>query len=158
MSVSERIARFSDRVFDRLRDRRAFGLTEDDATDGAFDSLRGHKYALLVTFRRNGEAVPSPVWFGLDDNGVVYVKTAADVGKVKRIRRDGRVLIAPCTMRGKPTGAPVRGVARLLASEKWADAEATIAAAYGADRKISERMLGGAVEMTFIEITPRTRG
>lgn len=154
MSVARRLARLSDRAFDRLRDGRAFEIRDDDATDGSFDSLRGHKYAVLVTFRRNGEGVPSPVWFGLSDDGRAYVKTANDVGKVKRIRADGRVLIAPSTMRGKPVGPVIRATARLLPQHEWAQAEQTLVAAYGADRKISERMLGGAVEMTYIEIAP----
>ena len=89
--MKERIARMSDRMFDRMRDKRAFTITEDTATDGDFSSLRGHHYAVLVTFRRDGQAVPSPVWFGLDDRGgVVYVHTAPHAGKVKRLRRDSR--------------------------------------------------------------------
>jgi PPOX class probable F420-dependent enzyme len=47
-----------------------------------FSSLRGHKYCLLSTFRQNGEAVPTPVWFGLA-YGKVYIRTEAGVGKVK---------------------------------------------------------------------------
>src|SRR5687768_8530199 len=89
MSSSERMARFSDRVFDRLRDKRAFALTEARAVDGDLDSLRGHKYAVLVTFRRDGEAVPSPVWFGVDAAGRAYLKTRYDAAKVKRLRNDG---------------------------------------------------------------------
>ncbi len=33
----------------------------------SFDSLRGHKYCRLLTLRRNGVAVNTPVWFGLSD-------------------------------------------------------------------------------------------
>src|SRR4051794_8613364 len=102
-SAFERVARFSDRVFDRLRHEGAFTLTDENAVDGDFASLRGHKYAVVVTFRRNGGAVPSPVWFGLDKTGAVIVKTRHDAGKVKRLRNDSRTLIAPATRRGKPT-------------------------------------------------------
>jgi PPOX class probable F420-dependent enzyme len=45
---------------------------------------------LLVTFRRSGEPVPTPVWFGLHE-GRVYVESLADAGKVKRLRHDQRV-------------------------------------------------------------------
>lgn len=154
MTVLERFARVTDRIFDRLRDRRAFTLTDEAATDGDFEELRGRPYAVLVTFRRNGEAMPSPVWFAVE-RGRVYVKTARDVGKVKRLRRDSRVLLAPSNVRGKPLGPAVRGTGRLLPAEEWPRAEETLAAAYGASRRISERVLGSSEEAAvYIEITP----
>jgi uncharacterized protein len=155
MSVSERLARFSDRMFDRMRDARAFTLSEDTAIDGDFDSLRGHKYAVVVTFRRDGDAVPSPVWFGVDETGDAYLKTRHGAGKVKRLRNDSRALIALSNIRGKPMGPAIRGTGRVLPKEEWPHAEATLAAAYGTGRKISERVLGGPEEMGgYIEITP----
>jgi PPOX class probable F420-dependent enzyme len=156
MSAFEHLARFSDRMFDRLRDKRAFTLTADKAIDGDFESLRGHKYAVVVTFRRNGDVVPSPVWFGVDAKGHAYLKTRHDAGKVKRLRNDSRVLVAGSTIRGKPTGPVIRGTGRVLPTEEWAHAEETVAAAYGTGRKISERVLGGREDMgAYIEITPR---
>jgi PPOX class probable F420-dependent enzyme len=156
MGPIERIARFSDRVFDRLRDRAAFSLTEHDAIDGDFASLRGRTYAVLVTFRRNGEAVPSPVWFAIDDSGAAYVKTRHDAGKVKRLRNDSRALLAPSNLRGKPAGPAVRAIGRVLPEDGWAHAEDTLAGAYGPGRKISEGLLGGPDGVAaYIELTPR---
>ena len=155
MSVFERFARLSDRMFDRMRDKRAFTLTDANAMDGDFESLRGQAYAVLVTFRRNGEAMPSPVWFGLDDAGNAYVKTRHDVGKVKRLRNDSRVLIAPSNARGKPTGRAVKGTGRVIPHSEWGHAEAVLEAAYGTTRKMSERVLGGPEELAaYIEIRP----
>src|SRR2546421_3962866 len=131
MDAVERVARFTDRVFDRLRHKDAFAVGEADAVDGGFESLRGRKYALLVTFRRNGDAVPSPVWFGIDTSGRVYIKTAPNVGKVKRIRNDNHVLMVPSTARGKPVGPAIRGTARILPRDERPHAEATLAGAYG---------------------------
>src|SRR5258708_37829577 len=71
------------------------------------------KYMLLTTFRKNGTAVPTPVWVARDGDELVLT-TGPNAGKVKRIRRDGAVRVAPCTMRGKPTGAEVPAHARLL--------------------------------------------
>jgi PPOX class probable F420-dependent enzyme len=71
------------------------------------------KYMLLTTFRKNGTAVPTPVWVARDGDELVLT-TTPNAGKVKRIRRDGAVRVAPCTMRGKPTGAEVPAHARLL--------------------------------------------
>lgn len=155
MSAFDRFARFGDRLFDRLRDGRAFGLTDSSATDGQFDSLRGHRYAVIVTFRRNGDAVPSPAWFAVDESGVAYVKTRHDAGKVKRIRNDSRVVIAPSNLRGKPTGQAIRARGRVLSTEEWAAAEANLAAAYGLGRRLSERLLAGPAELAaYMEITP----
>ena len=155
MTLLERMARLSDRAFDRLRDKAAFTLTEATAVDGDFEALRGRAYAVLVTFRRSGEAMPSPVWIALDDAGTAYVQTVHDAGKVKRLRNDDRVLLAPSNARGKPTGPAVRGMARVLPEADWAHAEATLAAAYGAGRRVYRRLLAGPEGTdAYLAITP----
>ena len=78
------------------------------ANGAGIRALAGHKYCLLVTYKRSGEGVRTPVWFGLGD-GKLYVRSEADVAKVKRIRNDQRVRVAPCTVRGKPLGLPAEG-------------------------------------------------
>ena len=155
MTFARRLQRLGDRVFDRGRHRDAFAVDERSAVDGDLGSLRGSTYALLVTFRRDGAAVPSPVWFAVDDAGRAYVKTAADVGKVKRVRADSRVLLAPCTARGKPTGPALRGTARVLPAEEWPRAEQLLAAAYGVGRRASEATLGAIGEVAYLEIVAR---
>lgn len=155
MRPLRRLARFIDRAFDRLRHKQAFAIRNDNAVEGSLESLRGHTYAVLVTFRRNGEPVPSPVWFGVDDRGTAYVRTAADAGKVKRLRNDHRVLIGPSSIRGKPVGSVIRGIGRLLPREEWAHAEMTLTAAYGPIRRIYERVFGGPEDgAVYIEISP----
>jgi len=57
----------------------------------------------LTSFRRNGTPVSTPVWI-VGWEGRNYVNTAADSFKVKRIRSNPAVRLAPCTMRGKITG------------------------------------------------------
>jgi uncharacterized protein len=150
-----RAARLADRMFDRLRHRGAFAADDGDAVDGDFEPLRGRPYALLVTFRRNGAPVPSPVWFGIDRDGTVYVHTAEAAGKVKRLRNDDRVLLAPATARGKPLGPAIRGRARLLPEAEWAHAEAVLAAAYGTGRRIFGRMAAASGDPpAYLAITP----
>jgi PPOX class probable F420-dependent enzyme len=140
-------------MFDRLRDKRAFALTEDDAIDAELESLRGNTYAVLVTFRRDGDPVPSPVWFAVDDAGLAYVKTRHDAGKVKRLRNDPRVLIAPSSSRGKPAGRAIKASGRVLPHDEWAHAERVLAAAYGSSRAITERLIGGPDELAaYLEI------
>ncbi|HVM41200.1 MAG TPA: PPOX class F420-dependent oxidoreductase [Acidimicrobiia bacterium] len=156
MGVRSRLARLGDRMFDRLRHPAAFSVSDDGAVDGDFDSLRGRPYALLVTFRRDGTPVPSPVWFALDSDGRAYVKTVTHAGKSKRVRNNGSALLAPSTMRGKPVGPAVRGTARLLAAAEWGRAEEALASAYGMDRRIFERLLGEPDEdVAYLEVTPR---
>jgi PPOX class probable F420-dependent enzyme len=77
------------------------------------DRLAAEKYILLTTFRKDGRAVPTPVWVARDSEQLL-VWTVLKSGKVKRIRRDGAVELAPSDQRGKPTGEPVPGRARLL--------------------------------------------
>ena len=63
-----------------------------------------HRYLSLETYRRTGQAVATPVWFVVDRD-VIYVYSLATAGKVKRIRNNPRVRIAPCDARGRLTGA-----------------------------------------------------
>jgi hypothetical protein len=85
-----------------------------------FAAFAGHKYLNLETFKKSGEGVKTPVWFAeapaadLDSNAAkLYVYTIGVSGKVKRIRNNPQVKIAPCDMRGNPKG-------------DWADARAEI--------------------------------
>ena len=78
----------------------------------ALDRLAAEKYVLLTTFRKDGRAVPTPVW-AVGDGDALAVWTVADSGKVKRVRRSGEVTVAPCDMRGRPRGEPVTGHATL---------------------------------------------
>jgi PPOX class probable F420-dependent enzyme len=120
-----------------------------------FDHLRGHKYSSLVTYKRSGEAVATPVWFGLGD-GRLYVRSDADAAKVKRIRNDPRARVGPCTARGKPLGPPAEGRARVLDGRSdIATAEAALEANYGLGRKLYERAGGSlGVQAVYLEVTP----
>ena len=92
--------------------------------------LAAGAYLLVTTFRRDGRAVPTPVWAAQDGDSLM-VWSAADAGKVKRIRRDGGVRLAPCTVRGVPTGAEVAGHAELLDADGSEQARRLIATRYG---------------------------
>lgn len=83
--------------------------------DQALDRIGRGSHVSLTTFRRNGQAVPTPVG-GLVQDGTLYVLTPPETGKVKRIRNNPQVTIAPCNMKGTvPARVPaVRATARLL--------------------------------------------
>ncbi|HSQ28155.1 MAG TPA: PPOX class F420-dependent oxidoreductase [Anaerolineales bacterium] len=63
------------------------------------ENFSSHKYINLETYRKNGKAVPTPVWFVQDQNRL-YVRTIANSGKVKRIRNNPEVRVAVCDARG----------------------------------------------------------
>jgi hypothetical protein len=65
--------------------------------------FENRKYISLETFKKNGQGVPTPVWFVLH-KGAFYVYTEADSWKVKRILKNPRVRIALCDIRGNVKG------------------------------------------------------
>ena len=86
-----------------------------------FAGFAGQKYLNLETFRKSGEGVKTPVWFAAEpsaklDSGdaKLYVYTIGVSGKVKRIRNNSSVKIAPCNMRGDVQGDWVPARAEIL--------------------------------------------
>lgn len=75
--------------------------------------LRGQKYVSLVTYRKTGDLVHTPVWFA-DETGKLYLFTNPNSGKVKRIHNNPAVRVAPCTFRGRITGPEFPARARIL--------------------------------------------
>jgi uncharacterized protein len=137
--------------YDRIRHGKAASVADAPAT-GSLADLEGRHYCVLVTYKRSGEPVPTPVWFGVAE-GRLYTRTEADSWKVKRIRRDGRVRAAPSTMRGRPLGPPFEGVARVLEPSEYEHAERALASNYGLERRLYVRVLGEA-HPAYIEVRP----
>jgi uncharacterized protein len=80
--------------------------------------IHGQKYISLVTFKRDGTPIATPIWFAESD-GKLYFMTRSDSGKYKRIRNSPRVKIAPSTIRGKVTGPEFPATARILPESDW---------------------------------------
>jgi len=121
---------------------------------GSVEEVARHRRALLVTYRRDGTPVPTPVWAALA-GGRLYVRSERASGKVKRLRNDSRVLVAPCTVRGRPLGAPLEARARMLAPAQEPLAERALATRYGVGRELFERAMDALrVDMCFLEIAP----
>ena len=72
---------------------------------------------LLTTYRKDGTPVGTPVNIAVV-GPVAYARTWDATGKIKRIRNNPQVEIAPCTGRGKVTGEPLRMTARLIEGEE----------------------------------------
>ncbi len=74
-------------------------------------------YVNLVTFRRSGVGVQTPVWGALAD-GVYYVFSAGKAGKIKRLRNNQRVQLAECDFGGKLLGEFFDGSATIIADRQ----------------------------------------
>ncbi len=141
------------RMAARTAPRGAAAVVEAPRT-GSVEEIRAHKRALLVTYRRDGRPVPTPVW-AAEADGRLYVRSERASGKAKRLRRDPRMLVAPCTVRGKPLGAPFEATARMLSPGEEPHAERVLAGRYGLGRALFERMMDRLrVDMGYLEITP----
>ncbi len=122
---------------------------------GSLVEIAACKRTLLVTYRGDGTPVPTPVW-AAEEAGRLYVRSERSSGKVKRLRRDTRLLVAPCTVRGEPLGAPLEAHARVLGAEQEPLAEHALAARYGSGRALFEWAMDALrVDMCYLEILPR---
>ncbi len=65
--------------------------------------FKDQEFLSLETFRKTGVGVKTPVWFA-QEGDTLYVWTVADSGKMKRIRNNARVNVAPCKRFGELTG------------------------------------------------------
>jgi uncharacterized protein len=84
-------------------------------------NLLAHRYLSLETYRRGGIGVRTPVWFvAAPDRDRLYVYSAADSGKAKRIRLSGRSRIAPCDIRGRVRGDWVDTRASIVGPDEFA--------------------------------------
>jgi len=86
-----------------------------------FAAFAGQRYLNLETFKKSGQGVKTPVWFAADpsakldsNDAKLYVYTIGVSGKVKRIRNNPRVNVAPCDMRGGLRGDWVPARAEIL--------------------------------------------
>jgi uncharacterized protein len=100
----------------------------------------GEKYLNLETYRKDGRAVRTPVWF-VESDDLLYVRTSDDTGKYKRIRNNPSVQIAPCDMRGKVKGKWVKGDARIANEEEKLKAFKMIEKKYGMIYKITRMFM-----------------
>lgn len=107
--------------------------------------LGDETYINLVTFRRNGDGVRTPVWVAAAGEHL-YVFTDGTSAKVKRLRATSRIRAAACDVRGKPKGPWHEGIGRIV------DDAPTIEKAYAALRTKY------GWQMTVVDIVSRLAG
>ena len=111
--------------------------------------FKDQDFLSLETFRKNGIGVKSPVWFAEEDN-ILYMWTVGESAKIKRIRNNPQVKIAPCKRFGEVTG-------------EWVEARASMddsTAAVEHVEKLLRKKIGlGFVIFQFIDgIRDRQKG
>ncbi len=92
-----------------------------------FAALDKRDYLSLETFRKNGEGVRTPVWFAADPTAdlrsreaKLYIYTIENTGKVKRVRNNPRVRVAPCNRTGVVEGEWIEAQAKVVVGEEAA--------------------------------------
>jgi PPOX class probable F420-dependent enzyme len=115
------------------------------------------KYVSLLTYRKDGRGVRTPVWITPAAVARAYVYTNRTSGKVKRIRNNPCVRIAPCTMRGDLLGEWQEATARLVDNADERDRGLrTFVDKYGWQMRLAlvvSRLSGRYRERALIEIT-----
>lgn len=109
------------------------------------EELARSRYVSLTTFRRDGGKVPTPVW-AVEDEGELLVWTRDDSWKVKRLRKEERVGLSPCDVRGNVAqDAPhFEGTGRLMTGEGELErVRRAMAAKYGWQFRLTDT--GGAL-------------
>lgn len=121
--------------------------------------LAPQRYLSLATFRRNGSEVRTPVWFA-ETGDKLYVFTAGESGKVKRLRHSPAARIAPCDARGRVLGGWLDATARLIdAASEVERAHRILRTKYGWQMWLADalaRVTGRYQRRAWIEIEPRS--
>lgn len=102
--------------------------------------LESAKYVSLITFRKSGEPVRSPVWFARfgDESNSYGVITETNAGKVKRVRANSKIEVQVCDAKGLVASDAPRfsGTARLVIGEQAVAVRKAIAKQYGVTYKL----------------------
>jgi len=113
-------------------------------------------YLLLGTKKKDGSFVHTPVWFA-QENDQYFVFSAADSGKVKRLRNFSDAWVAPCSASGKPLGDEIKASAQLVdASDSLTAAKALLLKKYGWQMRILDffsKLIGNYNKRQFIIIS-----
>jgi PPOX class probable F420-dependent enzyme len=95
------------------------------------------KYLNLETYRKDGTPVATPMWFA-EHQGLLYVYSRADAGKVKRIRQNPSVRVVPSTVSGTPRGDWVDGTVRIVDGLEATSGHQWLNAKYGWVKRIGD--------------------
>lgn len=91
------------------------------------------KYVLLTTYRRDGTAVSTPVWWVDMGDGSFGFWTSSASGKAKRLAHTSRVTVQPCNGRGaiRAGTSPEQATARVVSGAELEAIRQRVIAKYG---------------------------
>ena len=115
------------------------------------EEIREEKYVSLETYKKDNQAVRTPVWFITKDNAIIIV-TREHTGKIKRLRNNQRVKLAVCSMKGKVSGPWMSGTAEILDKDKTAELVKLRGRKYGFLAKIASVFSGTKGDFVAISI------
>ncbi len=105
---------------------------------------------LLTTFKRDGTAVSTPVWWVDMGDGTFGFWTSSASGKAKRLAHTSRVTVQPCNQRGviKPGSSATEATARLVTGAEHEAIRQRVIAKYGFMTKVTKVLakIGGFVQ------------
>ncbi len=131
--------------------------TEDNQVhqenNDAFSYLYSYEFVVLTTFRKDGREVPTTVWFA-HRQGKLYITTTMTAGKIKRIRNNGRVFIAPSDRIGNLLGERIEGRAYEVPPQEHDAARQLLADKYPSFTAMISAPGLHNVERTYIEVRP----
>src|SRR3954454_5664699 len=78
------------------------------------------RYLSVTSFKRDGTGVATPVWF-VSDGERLFALTDLHSWKIRRVRRNPLVLVAPCRANGKLQAEPLPAHAEVLTAEAELD-------------------------------------
>jgi len=152
--VSRRLLKAAKGPMNASRSREAATVLDRPVQYADFSSLDGHTHVLLVTYKRDGTPIPSPVWFARDGEQL-YVWTEVNAFKAKRIRNDPRALLAICSPLGVPEGDPIAAMGRVLVDEAERERAATvIRSQWGWGRRMFEAMSRPLTDVHYLAFLP----
>jgi len=112
-------------------------------------------YLNLSTFRKTGVAVNTPVWFAHDGKHI-YVLSAGNAGKIKRLKNSSRSAVAHCTYSGKLLGNWHPATGLLIDAEQARYAHGLFVKKYGLQMRAFDffSWLGGRItKRIYIKLT-----
>ncbi|MFX0049514.1 MAG: PPOX class F420-dependent oxidoreductase [Candidatus Hermodarchaeota archaeon] len=110
------------------------------------------KYVSLITYKKNGSPIATQVWF-VEEAKKLYVVTLQGRYKFKRIKNNPNVKIAPASMRGKPSGEYIGGIARILSDAESRPIIELFRKKYRMFKLMFKEAREGEKKSIFIEIT-----
>jgi PPOX class probable F420-dependent enzyme len=113
------------------------------------------RYMNFATFKKSGAEVKTPVWFVALD-GKVYIYTAGNAGKAKRLRNSPRARLAPSDVRGNVKGEWRDTSARIVTDKALVDrVNAALRKKYGLQISVLSffaRIAGKIDQRVYIEV------